>query len=79
MSGQYRSIEPNERGWLWSGQLQLFLGVHEGKARFFTPEGNLVLLPEEAMSQQLEQERQRAEQAERELARLRALLGENGR
>ncbi len=44
--------------------------------RFFTAKGELVLLPEEEMSQQLEQERQRAEQAEQELERLKVLLAQ---
>jgi hypothetical protein len=54
VDGQYQPLEANERGWLWSQQLQLFLGVQEQKLRFFTPEGELVLTPEEAaqMAQQ---------------------------
>lgn len=81
LDGQYQPIIANEQGWLWSRQLDLYLGIYQDKLRFFTAEGNLVLLPEEEMSQQLEQERQkveqerqRAEQAEQELARLKALI-----
>lgn len=81
LDGQYQPIIANEQGWLWSRQLDLYLGIYQDKLRFFTAEGNLVLLPEEEMGQQLEQERQkveqerqRAEQAEQELARLRALM-----
>ncbi|WP_198017761.1 Uma2 family endonuclease [Oscillatoria acuminata] len=47
MNGEYQAIEPNEHGWLWSEQLQLYLGILEEKLRFFTPEGELVLTPEE--------------------------------
>ena len=55
----YEAIEPNDLGWLWSNELQLFLGVLNQQLRFFTPEGELVPTPEEAEIQ----ERQRAEQA----------------
>ncbi|MDJ0729778.1 MAG: Uma2 family endonuclease, partial [Crocosphaera sp.] len=39
--------EPNEKGWLWSQQLGLYLGIDNNQLRFFTPEGKLVLTPEE--------------------------------
>ena len=48
VDGKYEDIQPNDKGWLWSHQLQLFLGVHEQKLRFFTPESQLVQTPEEA-------------------------------
>jgi Uma2 family endonuclease len=50
VAGTYQAIEPNEQGYLWSQQLELFLGIRESKLRFFTAEGNLVLSPEEAAS-----------------------------
>lgn len=85
VDGQYQPIEPTEQGWLWSQQLELYLGIYENKLRFFTSEGQLILFPEEEMSQQLEQERQRAEQeriraeqAEQEIVRLRELLQGQG-
>jgi Uma2 family endonuclease len=78
LDGQYQPIEPNENNWLWSQQLNLYLGVYEDKLRFFTPEGGLVPLAEEEMSQRAEQERQRAEQAEQEVTRLRELLKAQG-
>ncbi|MEB3886749.1 Uma2 family endonuclease [Lyngbya sp. CCY1209] len=46
--GQYQNLQPNERGLLWSEQLQLFLGVYEQKLRFFDSEGQLIPTPEEA-------------------------------
>ena len=72
---QYQELTPNERGWLWCGQLGLWLGAWEGEylesgdvwLRFFDPDGNLVLTLEEAALQQAEDERQRAE-AERQQA-----------
>jgi Uma2 family endonuclease len=47
MAGKYEEIAANEQGWLWSQQLELFLGVHDSQLRFFSPEGKLVLTPEE--------------------------------
>lgn len=61
---QYEAISPNEQGWLWSNELQLYLGILDEQLRFFTPEGDLVLIPEEAeaiSNQRAETERQRAE------------------
>ncbi|NES25448.1 MAG: Uma2 family endonuclease, partial [Symploca sp. SIO3E6] len=70
--GTYRPLLANDQGWLWSEQLELYLGVHEQKLRFFTPEGELVATPEEvAIAQE-----QRAEQAETLLARYRERFGE---
>ncbi len=73
--GDYVPIEPNERGWLWSEVLGLWLGIWEGRfqriggvwLRFYTPEGELVPHPVEEAQQLLDQERQRAE-AERQRA-----------
>lgn len=47
LRGIYQGLSPNDRGWLWSEQLQLFLGIHDQKLRFFTPGGELVPTPEE--------------------------------
>ncbi|HEY9661079.1 MAG TPA: hypothetical protein V6C65_21720, partial [Allocoleopsis sp.] len=83
---------PTPQGWLWSQQLNLYLGIHNNQLRFLTPEGQWLPLPEEEIQFQLEQERLRAEQerlraeqerlraeqAETELARLRALLASQG-
>ncbi|MGL5192948.1 MAG: Uma2 family endonuclease, partial [Chroococcales cyanobacterium] len=66
MNGEYQAIQPNEHGWLWSEQLQLSLGIAEEKLRFFTPEGELVLTPEEAEAEALsavDAERARAQEA----------------
>ena len=45
--GMYQPIQPNDRGNLWSEQLQLFLGIYEGQLRFFSPEGELIPTPAE--------------------------------
>ena len=64
---KYEPINPNPVGHLWSQQLGLYLGIREGLLRFFTAQGELVLRPEEVITQkedQLQQEAQRATQAE---------------
>jgi hypothetical protein len=81
-------------GWLWSGILQLWLGIQEGRfqgtstnwLRFFTPAGTLVPSAEEAAESahtRAETERARAEteraRAEAEHARAEALEAENTR
>ena len=68
-------IVPSARGWLWSEVLGVWLGVSDAPflgwqyrwLRYYDAAGRLV--PTEA-----EQERQRAEQAERRLAELEAEL-----
>lgn len=47
VDGSYQPLVGNERGHLWSQQLGLCLGIHQGQLRFFTPEGKLVPTPEE--------------------------------
>lgn len=47
LGGIYQPIEPNPQGLLWSQQLNLYLGVHENKLRYFTAEGQLIPTPEE--------------------------------
>lgn len=50
VGGQYQELQPNHSGWLWSQQLQLYLGIHESKLRLFTAEGQLVPTPEQVRS-----------------------------
>lgn len=66
VDGRYEALEPNERGWLWSQQLQLFLGVQDQQLRLFTPEGELVLTPNEA-AQAAQQQNERLAAKLREL------------
>jgi Uma2 family endonuclease len=64
VDGRYQELLPDERGWLWSEQLKLFLGIQDSQLRFFTPEGELVNVPREVVEieqQRAEEERQRAE------------------
>jgi Uma2 family endonuclease len=84
VGGSYQALRPSERGWLWSEEMQFWLGTWEGQflltpgtyLRPYTREGELVLTAEEDEHRRAEEERQRADAAECELARLRALLGQ---
>lgn len=55
VGGQYEAIEPDKASRLWSKQLQLFLGIHNHQLRYFSPDGALVLTPEEAATAAQEQ------------------------
>jgi Uma2 family endonuclease len=76
--GVYEEIPSNAQGWLWSEQLNVWLGTWEGEfqrvtatwLRFYTADGQLVLTQGEAAIQRAEAERQRADQL---AAKLRAL------
>jgi Uma2 family endonuclease len=73
IAGQYQAIAANENGYLWSEQLELYLGIFERKLRYFTVDGQLVPTPQEAELEQRqakeqiflekEQERKAKEQA----------------
>lgn len=63
IDGEYKSIAPTESKWIWSEQLQLFLGIHNRKLRYFTPDGVLVPIPEE----QLKIERESSIQLQQQL------------
>lgn len=65
IAGVYKPIKANAQGWLWSQQLELFLGIHQSQLRFFTADGQLAPTPVELAEQEhqrAEQERERAEQ-----------------
>ncbi|AFY41923.1 Uma2 family endonuclease [Nostoc sp. PCC 7107] len=47
LDGVYQPLEQNPQGHLWSQQLNLYLGIHQGLLRFFTPSGKLIPTPEE--------------------------------
>jgi Uma2 family endonuclease len=70
VDGEYQEITPDERGWRWSQVMGLYLGVEAGKLRYFTVDGEKILSPEEAETEEArraERETQRAEQALRSL------------
>ncbi|MCY7382437.1 MAG: Uma2 family endonuclease [Microcoleus sp.] len=60
---EYQAIVANEFGRLWSEVLELYLGIHDRKLRYFTPDGELVATPEEAALQAQQQAAQAQEQA----------------
>jgi Uma2 family endonuclease len=78
----YQSMEPDAQGRLWSERLGAFLGVWHGIredrerdwVRLYRPDRSLLPTGEE----RAEAERQRAEAAEAEVTRLRALLEKRG-
>ncbi|MCC5598923.1 Uma2 family endonuclease [Nostoc favosum] len=88
VDGKYQEIQVTTDGRLWSQQLELYLGVYEGKLRFFTTENQLILSSEELAQQErlraeqaeerVQQAEVRAEQAEQEIARLREVLRTQG-
>ncbi len=68
-NGHYEEIASDERGWKWSEVLKLYLGVANGRLRYFAADGTLVPTPEEGEQQavrraeEAEQAKQEAEQA----------------
>ncbi|MBN3910727.1 MAG: Uma2 family endonuclease [Nostoc sp. NMS1] len=66
LDGKYQPLEPNSQGWLWSQQLGLYLGVYQEKLRFFTPGGELISTPQEAV----QQEKQRSDRLAAKLREL---------
>ena len=66
ISGEYQPIEPNERGWLWSEQLELYLGIYENQLRYFSAEGELVPTPEEVAMEEKQQKELALQQKEYE-------------
>jgi Uma2 family endonuclease len=89
LNGQlsYQPIVANERGWLWSEQLGVWLGTWRGRfqadydavwLRFFTTAGELVPLFAEREAVAAREEKERADKAEADLARLKAFLAEKG-
>jgi Uma2 family endonuclease len=85
-AGHYVDIRPNEQGWIWSEELELWVGTWWGEylgrpnrwLRFFDSAGRLVLAEWEAEAEahRIEAEARRA--AEAEIARLKAKLKELG-
>jgi Uma2 family endonuclease len=78
VNGRYEAIAPTDTGWLWSDQLELFLGIHERQLRWFNADGDLIPLPEEAERQRADQEQHRAEQERRAKERLESYLRSQG-
>ncbi len=70
----YEPIVPNERGWLWSEQLRLWIGTWKGKfqgkeevyVRFYDLQGNLVPIAGEAYYQEAVTAKAQAEEAQKQ-------------
>lgn len=81
VDSKYQEIQLNTDGRLWSQQLKLYLGVYEGKLRFFTAENQLILSFEELAEQErlrAQQAEERVQQVEEEITRLREVLRTQG-
>lgn len=79
VDGKYQPLEPNSQGHLWSQQLWLYIGIHQGLLRFFTPDGELLPTPEEAAELAIQQQQLECEQkeiAQQKAAKLAAKLRE---
>ncbi len=76
--GQYREIALNNQGRLRSEELDLELGIHENKLRWFTTDGTLIPLPEESERQARLQAEEMAEQERQAKERLEAYLRSQG-
>jgi hypothetical protein len=84
---EYVALQADDQERLWSSALDTWLGTWEGEyleeptvwLRLFDADGNLLPTKAEAESQRAGAERQRAEAAEAEIARLRAELDERSR
>ncbi|MBO3457787.1 Uma2 family endonuclease [Aetokthonos hydrillicola Thurmond2011] len=73
LDGKYQPLEANSQGHLWSQQLDLYLGIHQGLLRFFAPSGELVPTPEEEAEFERQQKELAINKAERLAAKLREL------
>jgi Uma2 family endonuclease len=81
-SKRYQPLKPNEKGWLWSEELELWLGVWNGKVgrfddtwlRFFDRDGQLVLSENESVQRLAEKERRLREAADAEVVQLRTRI-----
>jgi Uma2 family endonuclease len=66
---EYQEIPTTSANQRWSEELGLYLGVEQGKLRYFTPSGQLIPTPQEAALQEMaiaESAQQQAQQAKNE-------------
>jgi Uma2 family endonuclease len=73
MGRTYTAIAPNPAGWLWSEELELYLGVQNGQLRYFDAEGQLVPTPAEDAAQVQQQAKLAQQRAEQLAEQLRSL------
>ncbi|MCU0540602.1 MAG: Uma2 family endonuclease [Oscillatoriaceae cyanobacterium Prado104] len=73
VDGEYQPLEANSQGHLFSQQLDLWLGIQEGKLRWFTTTGELLPTSEEVAQREAQRAEQEAQRADRLAAKLREL------
>lgn len=81
LRGNYEPIKATEEGWLWSEQLQLYLGVFQDRLRYFHPDKTLVPTPEESAitaQEKATSAQQKAESAQKRADKLAEKLKELG-
>jgi Uma2 family endonuclease/uncharacterized coiled-coil protein SlyX len=80
-TNRYIPITPNDKGWMWSEVMGMYLGVCDRKLRYFSIEGALMPTPQEAARNEMQKankERQIAEQ-ERQIAEQERQIAEQER
>ncbi len=70
---QYQEIPLSDRGWRWSEELGLYLGIEANRLRYFTSTGSMVPTPEEAAIAAQHEAQQEKQRSERLSAHLRSL------
>nr|WP_244919195.1 Uma2 family endonuclease [Nostoc commune] len=86
VDGKYQPLQANAQGHLWSKQLGLYLGIHQGLLRWFTPDEQLVPTLEETIVQAQEtaaqaqeiaaQAQEKAAQAQEKIAQIQKNAGQ---
>jgi len=64
VKGKYEPIALNPRGWRWSEQLGLYLGVYERQLRYFTEDGEIVPIPTKQLTVEIQQRKLAQQQAQ---------------
>ncbi len=86
-ASRYICLEPNEQGWLWSEEMDLWLGAWQGEIqrtsttwlRFYTADGLLVFTPVEAEAKARRKAETHAAELETHLQKLEARLKQSGK
>lgn len=68
----YEPIVPTDQGWLWSQQLDLYLGIHDRQLRYFDPQGQLVFTLQEFNRLEIQRTELECQRAEAEAQRAEA-------
>ncbi|MBW4507022.1 MAG: Uma2 family endonuclease [Scytonematopsis contorta HA4267-MV1] len=70
VDNMYKPLSVNTEGWLWSQELELFLGIYESKLRFFSPDKQLI--PTDKERAEASQQRAEVECLQKEAAQQQA-------